>query len=71
MPETTIAPTEAKSREQHEALVAANKKLIDDTTSSWKDVKFTSLKVKAKGIDNVVNIKTVKRGRRDGQTEVR
>jgi hypothetical protein len=27
--------------------------------------------VKAKGIDKVVNIKTVKRGRRDGQTEVR
>ena len=61
MPETKIAPTEAKSREQHEALVAANKKLIDETTS----------KVKVKGIDNVVNIKTVKRGRRDGQTEVR
>ena len=46
-------------REQHEALVAANKKLIDETTS------------KVKGIDNVVNVKTVKRGRRDGQTEVR
>jgi len=61
MPETKIAPTEAKSREQHEALVAANKKLIDETTS----------KVKAEGIDNVVNVKTVKRGRRDGQTEVR
>jgi hypothetical protein len=61
MPETKIAPTEAKSREQHEALVAANKKLIDETTS----------RVKAEGIDNVVNIKTVKRERRDGQTEVR
>jgi hypothetical protein len=33
MPETKIAPTDAKSREQHEALVAANKKLIDETTS--------------------------------------
>jgi hypothetical protein len=36
MPETKIAPTEAKSREQHEALVAANKKLIDETTSKVK-----------------------------------
>ena len=61
MTETKTAPTEAKSREQHVARVEANKKLIDETTS----------KVKAKGIDKVVNIKTVKRGRRDGQTEVR
>ena len=45
MTETRIGPNEAKLREQREARVAANKKLIDKTT-----------KVKAKGIGKVVNI---------------
>ena len=53
MTETRIGPNEAKLREQREARVAANKKLIDMTT-----------KVKAKGIGKVVNIETAKRGRR-------
>jgi hypothetical protein len=52
MTETRIGPKEAKLREQREARVAANKKLIDKTT-----------KVKAKGIGKVVNIETAKRGR--------
>ena len=57
MTETRIGPKEAKLREQREARVAANKKLIDKTT-----------KVKAKGIGKVVNIETAKRGRcRDDQ----
>ena len=77
MTETKIAPAEAKSREQREARVATNKKLIDKTT-----------RVKAKGIGKVVNIKiaqrsgrplqrkscnsTINRGRcRDGQAGVR
>jgi hypothetical protein len=59
MPESKIAPTEAKSREQREARVPANKKLI-------------ATRVKAKGIGKVVNIKTLKRGRRRaGQAKVR
>jgi hypothetical protein len=43
MTETRIGPKEAKLREQREARVAANKKLIDKTT-----------KVKAKGTGKVV-----------------
>jgi hypothetical protein len=53
MTETRIGPTEAKSREQREARVAANKKLIDKTT-----------RVKAKGIGKVVNIKIAQRSGR-------
>jgi hypothetical protein len=56
MTETRIGPKEAKLREQREARVAANKRLIDKTTK------------KAKGIGKVVNIETAKRGRcRDDQ----
>ena len=56
--ETKIDPTEAKSRAQREARVPANKK--------------PTTRVKAKGIGKVVNIKTVKRGRRRaGQAKVR
>jgi hypothetical protein len=57
MPETKIAPTEAKSREQREALVAANKKLIDETTA----------RVKAKGIGKMVNVKVAQRSERSLQ----
>jgi hypothetical protein len=59
MTETRIGPKEAKLREQREARVAANKRLIDKTTK---------VKVKVKGIGKVVNIETAKRGRcRDDQ----